>query len=62
MRHFIIFSFCIGGIFDGDNSDLEAAFRNAIHRENKDTDKVEFIPIVRRIEADNSYEAEKMGS
>lgn len=68
MRHFTIVSINfylsssdIGGIFNEDNSELEIAFRNAILSQNKGNDKYEFIPLVRRVDPDDSYGAEKIG-
>lgn len=64
MRHTFLYSiivFRLGGIFHEDNSAVEIAFRNAILRENMDNTKLEFIPLVRRVDPEDSFEAEKIG-
>lgn len=53
--------FCQGGIFHEDNSDEEIAFRSALLRENMDNTKLEFIPLVRQVDREDSFQAEKVG-
>lgn len=51
-----------GGIFHEDNYEAEIAFRNAIIRENMYNPKVEFIPIIQKVDRDDSFKAQKIGS
>lgn len=53
--------FWLGGIFHEDNSDEEIAFRSALLRENMDNTKLEFIPLVRQVDREDSFQAEKVG-
>lgn len=50
-----------GGIFHYDNFEAEIAFRNAIIRDNMYNQRIEFIPIVERIDRDDSFKAERIG-
>lgn len=50
-----------GGLFHSDNQDAEIAFRYALIRENMYNARLEFVPIIRRIDATDSYQAEKAG-
>lgn len=69
MRHIFFFLvllinpivFWLGGIFNEENSDVEIAFRNALLRENMDNTKFEFIPLVRQVDKEDSFQAEKIG-
>lgn len=40
---------------------MEIAFRNALLRENMDNTKFEFIPLVRQVDKEDSFQAEKIG-
>lgn len=40
---------------------MEIAFRNALLRENMDNTKFEFIPLVRQVDKEDSFQAEKLG-
>lgn len=53
--------YVLGGLFHAENSDAEAAFRNALDLENRYHDKFELRPIVRRLDSSDSFAAEKMG-
>lgn len=52
----------LGGIFHEDNYEAEIAFRNAIIRENMYNQRVEFIPIVKLVDRDDSFKAQKIGA
>ncbi|XP_037026038.1 glutamate receptor ionotropic, kainate 2-like [Bradysia coprophila] len=50
----------IGGIFTETNSDLETVFRNALDRKNSENHRFQFIPLVHRVDPDDSFGAEKI--
>lgn len=59
----IIYSVCsiyAGGIFHEENSDAEIAFRHAVIRENMYNPKMELIPLIRKIDPADSFQAEKV--
>ncbi|KAJ6638984.1 Glutamate receptor ionotropic, kainate 2 [Pseudolycoriella hygida] len=52
--------FPIGAIFHNDNKEAEVAFRNAILRENMYNPRIEFRPIVKEVDRDDSFQAQKL--
>lgn len=50
----------LGAIFDNDHDEAQIAFLRAISRENL-YNNFELVPLVRNIDATNSFEAEKIG-
>lgn len=52
----------VGGLFHAENNDAEVAFLNALDLVNRYHDKFELRPIVRRLDASDSFAAEKLGN
>lgn len=50
-----------GGIFHPENFEEEIAFRQAVTRENMYNPKMEIVPIIRKLDPIDSYQAEKIG-
>lgn len=51
----------IGAIFDNGNEEAEIAFKHAVFRENMYGAKFNLVPIIKNIDATNTYEAEAAG-
>lgn len=51
----------LGAIFDIDNEEAEIAFKYAVFRENMYGAKFNLVPIIKTIDASNTYEAEQAG-
>lgn len=58
--YFVCLTYIIGGIFHEENSDAEIAFRHAVIRENMYNPKMELIPLIRKIDPTDSFQAEKV--
>lgn len=50
-----------GAIFDIDNEEAEIAFRYAVIRENMYGAKLNFVPVIKVVDATDTYEAEQAG-
>lgn len=51
----------LGVIFDNGNEEAEIAFKHAVFRENMYGAKFNLVPMVKNIDATNTYEAEQAG-
>ena len=51
----------LGAIFDKENGEAEIAFKHAVFRENMYGAKFTLVPIIKIIDATNTYDAEEAG-
>lgn len=51
----------LGVIFDNENEEAEIAFKHAVFRENMYGAKFYLVPMIKNIDATNTYEAEQAG-